>query len=167
MTKLPLAATKILNAVASNKAQFDEGTEMEQLPALTGIAGASTIRNGLAALKKQSLVIVVAKVAHATPKGMDCADLSAVAELPKTNQEHHETIKTVRKLKTKEIELFDKLSDGRVHSKNDIRKAMGIGGDSTWRNLMTALKKRGILEYPGKGGLQLTKKMFPFEPRPV
>lgn len=164
MSKLPSSAFKILNAIAQNKAELDQGTNMDQMSVLTGIAGGSTIRKGMAALKRLNLVIVEAKVAHATAKGMDQADLSAVAERPKTNEEHHEKIKTSRKLKPKEVDLFDALSDGRVHSKEDIRNALGVKGESTFRKLTGALKKHGILEYHGKS-IQLTTAMFPLAPR--
>lgn len=138
---------------------------MDQLSVLTGIGGASTIRKGMTDLKRLSLVVVEAKVAHATAKGMDQADLSAVAERPRTNQEYHEKIKTARKLKPKEVDLFDALSDGQKHFKKDVREALGVTGDSTFRKLTGDLKKHGILEYHG-ASLQLTKTMFPFAPRP-
>mmetsp|Transcript_602 Transcript_602/g.1227 ORF Transcript_602/g.1227 Transcript_602/m.1227 type:complete len:84 (+) Transcript_602:552-803(+) len=49
---LPNAAQKILNVVAHHKAERGEGVEVGQISSLTGIAGASTVRNGYPSRKK-------------------------------------------------------------------------------------------------------------------
>ena len=159
---------KILNVAALQKVQFGKDLDKSQISVLTGIGGGSTIRKGLAALKKQEYIEVDGGNVIITDKGMDNADLSSIdlASLPKTNRDHHETIKTQRKLTAKEIAVFDTLADGRVYTKEKVRIATGSQKNSTWRKLLASLKNKNVLEYPDANSLQLTKEMFPFEPRP-
>lgn len=64
----------------------------------------------------------------------------------------------------KEIELFGAIGNGRVYTKDEIVEKLGMKKNSTFRNLLAGLKKKKVIE--SKDSVQLTKEMFPFEPRP-
>jgi hypothetical protein len=160
------AATKILNIVAARMAKFGRSTAKEHLPVYAAIAGRSTIRNGLARLKKQGL-ITVTRTGEVVPtdKGMESADWTNVNldNIPSTNEDYHKIVKTSKKLSDRERKLFDHIADGQPHLKADIREALGYLNNSTWRNLMARLKKKDVMEYPNSKSVQLVKRMFPFE----
>lgn len=160
------AKMKILNAAAATKLSLGEDLDRKQIPALTGITGASTIRNALAALKKNGWIEVTAETVVLTSEGMDRANPGDL-EVPSSNAEHHEKIKTQRKLTPKAIAVFDMLVDGRVYSKQDVANAIFDGKmNSTFRNTLADLSKHKIIERPDSSSLRLTDKMFPFIPRP-
>jgi len=163
------AYMKILNTAAALKATLGKDLDRKQISILTGINGASTIRNGLADLKKQNLAEVTPESVIVTEKGMEEADLSEVdvATIPTTNKDYQENIKVQLKLTSKELEVFDAMANGRVYTKDQIMIAIDGKKNSTFRNLLAGLKKKNIIEPAAeKDSFQLHKDMFPFEARP-
>lgn len=162
-------ATKmILNIVVARKAKFETGTDKKYLAVYTGITGASTIRNSLASLKKEGLVVVNGNDVEPTPKGVASVDVGAVDlnALISTDGEYHDLIKTAKKLSAAEVRLFDHIADGRSYLKEDVRSALKFEKNSTWRNLVAGLKKKEVLEYhPNDKFVRLVNDLFPFGTR--
>ena len=138
--------------------------ERHRVVQMLGTMGNSTLANALTKLKKLEWMKVEPKSLEVTELGMENADTDN-EEAVTTNEEHHAQIKEKYKLKDKEIMLFDLLADGATHDAKIISTEMGMKMNSTWANLKTSLKKKGILEFQGKT-LKLTDDMFPFG-RPV
>ncbi|KAL3902347.1 MAG: hypothetical protein SGARI_005882 [Bacillariaceae sp.] len=163
--KKPTGATaKLLNTAAAWKAKYGEDIERKILPTIAGVGGASTIRNGFAALKKADLAIVTATHVVVSDTGMEEADIGSVtlADRPTTNAEAMEQKKVDLKLKQKEIELVDLMADGRNYSKDDIANALFDGKkNSTLRNFLAALKKKNVIEVVGSS-FRLHSDLFPF-----
>lgn len=157
------ATMKILNTLAAHKVKFGQDTvDKKKLGALSKVPGASTVRKALAKLKQDGWIVVTKDTVEITSLGMENADIDHV-DIPTTNEEHHNTVKA--DLKPKEVDLFNEIKDGHIHSKKDVIKALGMQNNSTWRKLVAALANKNILEH-SKDDLQLTKEMFPIVPRP-
>lgn len=161
------AKDSILNYLAALKAKFDIGAvKKEEIGPATKTKG-STIRNALAALKKDGLVVVDGKMLVITSKGMGEADTSSFGniKIATTNEEKHNMIKE-ELTSDKQRQLFDALADGHIYNKEELRVSLGYGKNSTWRNLIASLVKVKVAEYPSQKTIQLTKSMFPIVPRP-
>lgn len=163
------AVSTILNKAAALKSALgQESLERKKLSALTGIQGKSTIANALTKLKNEGWMIVTPDSITITESGMTKADpiavQSAVQDIPTTNAAFHEQVKKQYKLKPKAIELFDSIQDGNSYEKEKLAKALGMKVNSTFANLLTSLKKFGIIEFDRKT-VRLTDDMMPFEPR--
>ena len=83
-----------------------------------------------------------------------------------TNAEVHEKIKS--QLKGKFVMLFEILSDGEIHSKDDVAHALDFDGGKSqkgFQNMMGVMKnKEGLIIYPTSDTVQLVKEIcFPFE----
>ena len=157
---------KVLNAAAKWKVHFKEDIPRDKVSIVTKINGASTIRNAFAALKKDLLVEVTKdNTVVVTEKGMELADLDAVdlSSTPSTNKEYIESQKTAMKLTNRECEVVDIIVDGLVHTKDEIAESLQMEKNSTFRNLMAALKKKGFIIYVGADSIQLHEDMKPFE----
>jgi len=162
------AHMKILNAAVTMKQTLNKDLTKQLIPAVTGIQGASTIRNALAKLKKLDYIEPEVKEAIVpTDKGMKNADVSHVniGTMPSSNEDYQEKVKEHFKLKEMARNVFDLIADGRVYTKDQVASALGLKKNSTFRNLMADIKKKGIIEARGDS-LQLTEAMFPFDPRP-
>ena len=122
--------------------------------------GKSTIANALTKLKRKGLIIVKPGVVTITPKGMENADASGDMSFT-TNESFHKEIKEKFRLPPRQCALFDCLVDGKVHDKKETAAAIGCKINSTWANMLTALKKRGIIEF-GRQSINLSNDMFPF-----
>jgi 6-phosphogluconate dehydrogenase (decarboxylating) len=145
------AQMKILNAAATTKLTTGDDLDRNQLIALTGITGSSTVRNALAALKKKDWVEVTPEKIIVTPEGMDNADPGDVT-VPASNSEYHDKMKAMFKLKAKAIAVFDMLVDSRTYEKQEVANAIFQGKtNSTFRNTLADLNKHKIVER-GSGG---------------
>lgn len=134
--------------------------ERQSLVQMIGTMGKSTLANAFTKLKKLGWMNVNAKSVEVTDLGMENADTDNV-KIVTTNEEHQAQLKEKLKLKDREMELFDLLVDGEIHDAETIAKEMGMKMNSTWANLKTSLKKKGILDFQGKT-LKLSDKMYPF-----
>jgi len=162
------AHMKILNAAVTMKQTLNKDLTKQLIPAMTGIQGASTIRNALAKLKKLDYIEPEVKEAIVpTDKGVKNADVSDVniGTMPSSNEDYHEKVKEHFKLKEMARNVFDLIADGRIYTKDQMASALGLKKNSTFRNLLADLKKKGIVEARGDS-LQLTEAMFPFDLRP-
>lgn len=160
------AQMKILNAAAANRATTGEDLDRDQVSALTGISGGSTIRNALAVLKKIGWVEVTLDKIIVTPKGLEHAEPCDV-NIPTSNDEYHEQTKKHFKLKGKAIAVFDLLAadGGGKHEKQEIAEAVFDGKtNSTFRNTLAALARHKLIEREGTK-IWLADKMFPVVPR--
>lgn len=70
-------------------------------------------------------------------------------------------MKELRKFNQKECQILDELADGQPHPKADVAAAIGYKLNSTFANLLTGLKKAGVIKL-GKE-LQLTDEMRKYE----
>lgn len=158
------AKMKILNAAAATKATTGEDLDRDQISALSGVSGASTIRNALAALKKSHWIEVTPTKIIVTPTGWKVAD-PCQASVPTSNAEYHETTKKHFKLKPKACAVFDFLVDGRKYERQAIADAVFDGKtNSTFRNTLAALNKHKLIEREGSL-IWLADKMFPIVSR--
>jgi DNA-binding CsgD family transcriptional regulator len=157
------AAMKVLNAAAKWKVERNKDLPRRKVPFLTGINGSSTIRNAFAALKDELLIEVTKESVVVTDRGMELADLDAVdlSSAPSTNTEYLESRKV--KLTARECAVVDTIADGLVHTKNEIAERLNMKRNSTFRNLMAALKKKDIVEYKDNDSIQLHEDMTPFD----
>ena len=163
------AALTILNKAAALKLGLGQDKiERKQLSAVTGIQGKSTIANALTKIKNEGWMIVTPNDVTITDEGVEAADQDAVAaavkDAPRTNAQYLESIKKHHKLSDRAIQLVDYIQDGARYEKEDVAAAIGCKMNSTFSNLLTSLKKLGIIEFDRKT-IRLTDKMFPFEPR--
>ena len=163
------AVLTILNKAAALKTALGQDSlERKKLPALTGIHGKSTIANALTKLKNEGWMLVTPDSVTITGSGMNAADPTAVGtimeDIPTTNAAYHKSVKEQYKLKPKAIELFDCIQDGKVYEKEKVAEKIGMKMNSTFANLMTSLKKHGVIEYDTKT-VRLTDAMMPFEHR--
>jgi hypothetical protein len=85
------------------------------------------------------------------------------APAPVDTETVHEDIKTnVLKGKSRMVQIFDFLADGKVHKKADVMDAIGYTNKASFNVLMSQTKSTGILEYPDKDTVRLTTDMcFP------
>lgn len=158
------AALKILNVIAHTSAtmRVDEVCR-KQVQHLSGIKGKSTIANALTKLKNDGLVVVTPGMLSLTPMGKEAADPIEESDIPANNAEF-QAMKT-RELPERALQLFEAVADGRDHRKKDVASAIGLKMNSTFANLLTKLKKDGIIEFD-RENVRLAQSMFPFEPRP-
>jgi len=168
-TGLSGAALTILNKAAALKTALGHNSlERTKLTALTGIHGKSTIANALTKLKNDDLMLVTPEEITITDLGLEMAnpaEAQAMLEgIPITNAQYHKSVKEQYKLKPKQIEFFDFIADGKIYHKEEVAKRLGMKMNSTFFNLLTSLKKFGIIEYDSKT-VRLTDTMMPFEPR--
>uniref|UniRef100_A0A7S2YDP5 Uncharacterized protein n=1 Tax=Entomoneis paludosa TaxID=265537 RepID=A0A7S2YDP5_9STRA len=156
----------IVNALALLKVKWgkDEVTKQE-LAAAAKMKMNSTLANALTQLKKEKWIVANGKSIKITPRGMDNADQEAMKriKIPTTNQEHHDEVRS--ELKGKKLAVFNALVDGRAHSKDMVRESLGMKKNSTWANMLTALKKSNIIEIVDGARFQLSDQMFPVIPR--
>ena len=158
----------ILNKCAAVKIlQKKNSVERKKLPALTGIAGNSTIGKGLTFLKNQGWVDVGPKEITITEEGFKNAETDEieVADIPTTNKAYHDAMKKMHKLKPKACELLDLLTDGKTYEKKEVADRIGMPVNSTFGKVLTALKQANIAEIAAKT-IRLSDEMFPIEPRP-
>ena len=159
----------ILNKAAALKMALQQDfLERKKLSAITGIQGKSTIANALTKLKNDQLMNITPDSITITAKGLQRADPKIVEEaakdIPTTNKAHHENVKAQLKLKPKQTELFDYIQDGRTYQKAEVATAINLKMNSTFSNLLTSLKKIGVIEFD-RTTIRLTDEMFPFGPR--
>ena len=94
-----------------------------------------------------------------TEEGMALAEPSD--DIATSNEEVHEGIK--KDLKGKPRQIFEILADGKVHNKEDIMKQINCTNKATFAPLLSReLKKKGLIQYPSKGTVQLSDMCFPF-----
>lgn len=99
-----------------------------------------------------------------TAKGKDiAANPSPPEELPTTNAKVHEKIK--QGLKGKALQIFEHIEDGQEHEKKDVMKAVKCTNPNTFAPLVSRqLKAKGLVEYPSRTTIRLTKEMcFPHD----
>ena len=158
------AAQKVLNVTAMlARLSGCNNVSKEKMIAFVkceGVTGNSTIRNALAKHKKAGLLVVAPKVITITEEGLSQADINVDLAFA-NNEEYQKKIQEQMKLKPSACELMQELVGGRVRNKKEVAAALGMKMNSTWRNLLTPLKKLNILAYD-KGTIQLTDDMFPF-----
>ena len=155
---------KILNAAAANKVKTGDDLDRNQISALSGVLGASTIRNALTALKKSQLVEVTASKVIVTEQGMEEADPGEIS-VPTSNTQYHKQTKQHFKLKPKTCAIFDLLADGRKHTRQEIADCLCDGKtNSTFRNAVAPLNKHKLMERDGNS-FWLVDKMFPIVTR--
>jgi hypothetical protein len=162
------ATAKLLNIAAAWKVKYGEDIERKMLPIIAGISGKSTVRNGYAALKKVNLITTTSTHVIVTEEGMEQSDIGSVtlADRPTTNMEVLEQRKIDLKLTMKGVQVVDFMSDGSIHTKDDIaNECFGGKRNSTFRNLMSDLKKKNVFEFVGSS-VRLHKDWFPFGGRP-
>jgi hypothetical protein len=152
-----------------------------------GITGKSTIANAFTDLKKANLIVLKPKFVEILEKGKEQADTSQIKiSIPKNtqvrrfpslvqyplkkspidltflnHQEYLDSMKEMHKLKEKEAKLLDCLVDGLSHPKADVAAAIDCKLNSTFANMLTKLKKAGLIIL-GKE-LQLTDEMRKYE----
>jgi hypothetical protein len=173
------AGMKILNKVAAltiSNPHKTAGTpvaiERKKLSVLTGIAGKSTIANALTKLKNVGWLDVTPQTVSITTAGEAAADTDAVQQAlrdaPCTNEAHRTIVADSFQLKPRVREIIKVLGDGRSYTKEHVATAIACPLNSTFANMITALKKAGMVQVVGTGKdglLTLTDDMFPFEPR--
>jgi len=163
--KLKPSKLKLLNTIVYlMKMRNVEFIEKANLSAQSGVGGASTIRAALKYFKDNGLVIVNGKHVGATALGISLADPDAI-QVPTDNEAYHKSFKEKKKLTERDIMVFDLLSDGRTMNKHDIVEHFGWELNSTWRAIVSRLKKAGALETKGDM-MRLTDDMFPIKDRP-
>ena len=158
------AAQTVLNMIAS-VSQLNGSKDVSRKEVVNYIScqapmGNSTFLNSLTKLKREGL-ISTAKTGTITitKKGMDKAIVQDMSKA--TNEDFHKSVKEQLDLTKRQCELFDYLVDGKVHKKKEAAAAIGCKKmNSTWANMLTALKKKGIIEFD-RENINLTKKMFP------
>ena len=157
------ASQTVLNVIASvsqlNGSKDVRRKEVESFLNCQAPMGKSTFANSLTKLKKEGLISTSKSgVITISKKGMDKATVQDMSKA--TNEDFHKSIKEKSKLTEKQRALFDYLADGKVHNKKEAAAAIGCKMNSTWANMLTKLKKLGIIEF-GRETINLTKKMFP------
>eukprot|EP00529_Nitzschia_sp_RCC80_P036920 CAMPEP_0113477646 /NCGR_PEP_ID=MMETSP0014_2-20120614/20315_1 /TAXON_ID=2857 /ORGANISM="Nitzschia sp." /LENGTH=191 /DNA_ID=CAMNT_0000370747 /DNA_START=361 /DNA_END=936 /DNA_ORIENTATION=+ /assembly_acc=CAM_ASM_000159 len=123
-----------------------------------------TFANTVAKLKQNGLLTATGSTFELTDEGLKKTkdmDLGGT-----TNAQVHEKIKS--QLKGKFIKLFEVLSDGEIHSKDDVARALDFAGGKSQKgfvNMMGVMKnKEELILYPTKDTVQLVKETcFPFE----
>jgi hypothetical protein len=125
---------------------------------LEGVMGTSTFANALTKLKKLNWITMSSGSIDVTDKGMSQAKITDMSSV--SNEDYHEKVKDKLKLKTKARELFDDLSDGRTRNKKEVAAAIGCKMNSTWANMLTPLKKFGIIDFD-RETIWLADDMFP------
>ena len=156
------ATQTILNTIAS-VSQMNGGSkdvpreEVINYLSCQAPMGKSTIANALTKLRKEGLVDTSKKgFITISKKGMDKAAFKDMSNL--TNEDFQKSMK--EKLTSRQCALFDYLADGKVRAKKEAAAAIGCKMNSTWANMLTPMKKLGIIEF-GRETINLTKKMFP------
>lgn len=157
------ASRTVLNMIASvsqlNGSKDVPRQEVENYISCKAPMGKSTFANSLTKLKKEGLISTSKSgIITINKKGMDNAIVQDMSKA--TNEDFHKSIKEQSKLTERQRDLFDYLKDGKVHNKKEVAAAIGCKMNSTWANMLTKLKKLGIIEF-GRDTINLTKKMFP------
>ena len=160
-----MTATEIILNVTATLAHVSGSNDVprDKMIAFTkckGVIGKSTIGNALTKLKKDGLIIMNPGIITITDKGVDQADASTDLNYA-SNEEYHKMIKEKMKLNARACKLFDELADGKVRNKKEVAAAIGTKMNSTWSNLLTHLKKLGVIVFD-KETINLTNDMFPF-----
>lgn len=91
----------------------------------------------------------------------------AGAAPPITTETVHDRIRDL--LTPKETQIFDHISDGQVHDREEVKAAVGCSHliPKSFGNLLSSLRSLGVLDYLQDGKIQLNDTMaFPFG-RPV
>ena len=166
-TNMNAGALKVLNVAAAISVKLGTAdVPRQQVVMLAGIKAKSTFANALTKLKNADFITFTSQSITVTEKGKDAADVDAAnVSIPATNADLHDSIKEQYKLKAKQIALFDHLADGGTYNKKEVQAALEINASSTWANLMTSLKKFGIVEYD-RVTIKFTDDMFKVEGRP-
>jgi hypothetical protein len=158
---------KILDVAAVLTKKFGtKDVSRKKVMMLCGITAASTFANALTKLKREGAVTFTGQSMVVTSRGMDMAstDITGIS-IPTSNTELQESLKDQYKLSEKSRMLIDVLSDGLVHKKADVAAAIGCVMNSTFANMMSKLKKLGIIEFD-RHTMKLTDAMFEVEGRP-
>ena len=155
------ASQTVLNTIASvsqlNGSKDVPRKEVENYISCQAPMGKSTFANSLTKLKKEGLISTSKSgIITISKKGMDKAIVQDMSKA--TNEDFHKSIK--EQLNERQCDLFDYLKDGKVHNKKEVAAAIGCKINSTWANMLTKLKKLGIIEF-GRETINLKKKMFP------
>ncbi len=133
---------------------------------LCGITGAYTFANALTKLKREGAVIFTGQSIVVTSRGMDMASTNITGiSIPTSNTELQESLTDQYKLSEKSRMLIDELSDGLVHKKADATAAIECAMNSTFANMMSKLKKLGIIKFNCHTTMKLTDAMFEVEGR--
>ena len=99
-----------------------------------------------------------------TRTGKDvAAKLAPPEDLPTCNAHVHDKLK--EHLKGKALTIFYFLTDGQEHEKKDVMEAVDCTNPKTFAPLLSReLKSKGLIEYPRRTTVRLTKEMcFPFD----
>ena len=82
---------------------------------------------------------------------------------PVDNVEHHTAIKGL--LGPKQIDIFDVLSDGRVHTRIEVASILGYPSHvGNFQNRLSPMSNLGIISYPSSKEVQLTDMCFIHSP---
>ena len=82
---------------------------------------------------------------------------------PVDNVEHHTAIKGL--LGSKQIDIFDVLSDGRVHTRKEVAEILGYPSHvGNFQNRLSPMSNLGIISYPSSKEVQLTDMCFIHSP---
>ena len=161
VTKVKGAMKQILDMTATvAMTEGKDEVDKKQVIDMAGKLGKSTILNAFTSLKRMNLLIVTPKTLTITPLGKELADTENVPIMT-TNEEYFAHVKDNYELKPKEIELFDLLADGKVHTKGEVSGALGMKLNSTFANLLTGMKKKKIIKYNSKT-IEMEEAMFKF-----
>ena len=155
------AAKKLLDITAvAAMTHGNDTVEKKDVIAMAGKIGKSTAANAWTLFKRLELCVVAPDTLTITSLGKQVADTEGV-KVMKTNEEYWDSIKENYKFKPKEIELFDLLTDGKVHQKKDVAEELSMKMNSTFANLLTGLKKKKAIVYDSKT-IQMADEMFRF-----
>lgn len=154
------ALARIIKALAELHSSGEEDPSKEIVGLWSGVdPSCSTMRNALAALKKKGLIIP--KTLQLTQKGHDEACKLDI-DLPKSDQEFHNTFKNKIKGSKKSVEVYELLQYGPPLTKQQIAQKIGIDvTKSTFRNTMVPLNKLKFLEEIEGKRFRLAEKLFP------
>eukprot|EP00536_Pseudo-nitzschia_multiseries_P002980 jgi/Psemu1/184824/e_gw1.42.44.1 len=154
---------KILNIIAVMMLQMGHTEVSRSLLAMQAKIALKSVNNILTKLKQQGLVTMKSGSVSITLEGIEQAESEGV--MSATNREHQQSTMDAFKLKPKQRQLFEELSDGGVKTKKDVAEAIGTTNMKSFNNLLGPLKKLGILQYD-RDTLSLTDHMFIIEGRP-
>jgi hypothetical protein len=149
----------ILGLLAESAGMGEESFPREHLTRGTGLAD-KTVRNNLTKLKAKGWVEFDSQVIRLTASGR--ASSGAMENVPMTNAELHERIKI--NLKGKPLELFELMQDGEVHEKDMLAQKLGYEDKmvKAFKNVISTLSGRGLVQYPDPSSAQLSDKAFRF-----
>lgn len=171
--KLPVR-TRIIQSIAELRALGSTSPPRIEVAMFAGYGNSASkgFTNPLSQLKSEGLIEYPnSKTVALTTKGIESEEAKCISP-PKDNFEVHSRIKTL--LKPKQVEIFDKLADGRVHERHVLADSVGYKNMASkgFANSIGKMSSLGILHYPTDSNdkrkklVQLTDMCFPFSPSP-